>query len=300
MLTADNYTRQWYAVFMEGSHADTDWQVGSKALFTDAAGDGIAGKIAISNPGELLDIEYYGIVTKGKEDYESETAQKVKGGHEIYKLISENGYTNLSVELDMDGEWMDMMDKQWDEAIKKIKELSETPAGNNRFSLIQDLLNTKYELLKAFNAFNEEDVNRVPFSGSWTPAQVMEHIRKADGGVAEVLQAPAKPIGRQPDEKAGILKGIFLNMDAKYQSPEDVVPEQKNYDKYLLVDALESTFDSLTTSVRDLNLNEAVTAFEIPGVGEMTRQEFILFVIYHTQRHAHQLKNIYNNINNQN
>src|SRR5687768_15774224 len=100
VLTDDDLTRRWYAAFSEGTHAETDWKEGSKVLFTDNTNNGLIGTIAGSKPGELLSIAFTGVVVKGKEDYESELAKSVRGGKETYRLIQENGHTNLYIECD--------------------------------------------------------------------------------------------------------------------------------------------------------------------------------------------------------
>ena len=125
VLLNDEYTRQWYAEFMEGSHAETDWKVGSKALFTDSNGSGIIGKIVENKKAELLTIEYLGAVENGKEEYDSEMAKAVKGSMEIYKLSESNGVTNLIISVDMGEEHFDFMSLAWDKALQKIKSFSE-------------------------------------------------------------------------------------------------------------------------------------------------------------------------------
>ena len=51
--------------------------------------------------------------------------------------------------------------------------------------------------------------------------------------------------------------------------------------------------DKMIEAIKTLNLSETCTAFELPGFGEFTRAEWIYFAMYHTQRHTHQLKKIY-------
>lgn len=125
VLIKDECTRQWYAVFSEGTKAETDWQEGSKALFTDNTGSGIAAIIITNKPAEELIIEYTGLVYNSKEDNDSEGAKQVKGGRESYKLTEQAGITHLAVECDMDKQWFDKMAAAWDQAMAKIKELAE-------------------------------------------------------------------------------------------------------------------------------------------------------------------------------
>ena len=125
VLTKDEFTRIWYAEFSPGSHADTTWEVGSKAVFTDNSGSGLIADVVENKPGEILALRYVGIVNKGTEDYESEGAQTVKGGREAYVLSEENGETRLQASCDMSDDMYEMMSEAWGRAIHKIKHLAE-------------------------------------------------------------------------------------------------------------------------------------------------------------------------------
>jgi len=125
VLLDDKCTRIWYAEFSEGTHAVTDWQVGSKAVFIDNSNSGLVSKVIVNKPGEMLSVEHQGIVMDGKEDYESEMAKAVKGGRETYLLSGKNVITQLSIESDMAEEMFESMSLSWDKALQKIQELSE-------------------------------------------------------------------------------------------------------------------------------------------------------------------------------
>ncbi|MBC7874963.1 MAG: SRPBCC domain-containing protein [Ferruginibacter sp.] len=126
VLIEDNFTRNWYAEFSEGSHAETDWKKGSKAIFTDNSKCGMVAKVIENKPYELIDLEYEGVVKDGAEDYESEIAKQVKGGHETYRLTEENGTTQLSIACDMAEDYFETMSLAWDKALVKIKSLAES------------------------------------------------------------------------------------------------------------------------------------------------------------------------------
>jgi hypothetical protein len=49
----------------------------------------------------------------------------VKGGHETYRLSEKNDVTILSVESDMEETYIEQMSTAWDNALQKVKELSE-------------------------------------------------------------------------------------------------------------------------------------------------------------------------------
>jgi uncharacterized protein YndB with AHSA1/START domain len=52
-LWEDASYRKWTRVFIEGSHAVTDWQEGSKVLFLDGKGEGMVSKVQTNRPNEL-------------------------------------------------------------------------------------------------------------------------------------------------------------------------------------------------------------------------------------------------------
>jgi hypothetical protein len=89
------------------------------------------------------------------------------------------------------------------------------------------------------------------------------------------------------------IKTVFSDFTRKLKSPDFLVPQKKDYNKDNLLSILRKLKASLEDIIETANLDETCTLFEIPGgLGHLTRQEALAFVIYHTQRHVHQLKNI--------
>lgn len=126
ILTDDKYTRIWYSEFSEGSHAQTDWKLGSKAIFADNSGNGLVAKIIENKPNEIISMEYQGMFIDGKEDTQSEHAKEVIGGSETYTLSESEGITTLTTQLDMSCDMFDSMTEAWKKALNKIKDLSES------------------------------------------------------------------------------------------------------------------------------------------------------------------------------
>ncbi|MEO6550665.1 MAG: SRPBCC domain-containing protein [Ferruginibacter sp.] len=125
VLHEDQFTRAWYAEFCEGTHAETDWQPGSKAIFKDNSNNGIVGKIIDNRPNEYLAIEYDGMIVNDIEDYESEWAKTVQGSRETYQLTGQNGATELNISCDMAESHFEEMSVAWDKALLKIKTMAE-------------------------------------------------------------------------------------------------------------------------------------------------------------------------------
>jgi uncharacterized protein YndB with AHSA1/START domain len=119
---------QWTAPFCEGSHAITDWQEGSKVLFTDGTDQGMVSLIARSIPYEYMSFNMLGEYLNGKEDYTSENAKKIAGGFENYTLTPDGDKTNLVVDLsgpNMDEGIMDYFMTTWPKALDALKATAE-------------------------------------------------------------------------------------------------------------------------------------------------------------------------------
>ena len=145
------------------------------------------------------------------------------------------------------------------------------------------------EFLRSVSLFDENEINKIPFEGSWTGAQVAEHVTRSNIGITKELQKEGKPCDREPDAGAQELRSVFLNFTTKLKSPEFILPTKNHYHKETVITDLKKSIDNLK------EVSEKEDLFRIidhPIFGEVTKLELIHFVVYHTQRHIHQLKNI--------
>lgn len=154
---------------------------------------------------------------------------------------------------------------------------------------LQDILNS---FIHEFETIDKKEVNKVPFAGSWTAAQVAEHVNLSASGFADMMQGPTEDTNRPADAMVDQLRSMFGNMEIKMQSPDFVVPEDKQYDKGEKLKQLEDTKDQLFNAAATLDLDKTCTAFALPQMGYLTRRECVAFAAYHTKRHIHQLKKI--------
>lgn len=155
--------------------------------------------------------------------------------------------------------------------------------------LFTSLDNTWTEISDLIASTNESIVNAVPFEGSWTAAQLVTHVTKSNRAIVQGMQMEGKATERNPREGVQKLKEMFLNFDTKFKSPEFIVPENKVYDKEMVVASLNKSIEQLKTERIKVDLIEMI---HLPVLGEITKLELMYFVLYHTQRHIHQLKEI--------
>lgn len=154
---------------------------------------------------------------------------------------------------------------------------------------------TGSEFLQMTSSFTEDEINAIPYEDGWTAAQVAEHVTRSNEFIQKGLSEDGKITGRDPDERAGELKKMFLNFDVKMASPDMILPTRFFYEKEAVVDNLKKSIMKLRQLSKTVNLTEAI---DDPIFGNITKLELLYFVMYHTQRHAHQLKNIFKIVEN--
>ena len=165
--------------------------------------------------------------------------------------------------------------------------------------MIIDRLNTKElfislddassQLLNMIASLSEVALNTVPFHESWTAAQLASHVTKSNSSISLALNMEAKPAERDPAERVQELRRMFLDFTTKFQSPDFISPTQSTYEKDILISKLNRSVERLKEAASKVNLTDIIN---LPAFGEITKLELLHFVLYHTQRHTHQLKNI--------
>jgi hypothetical protein len=153
---------------------------------------------------------------------------------------------------------------------------------------ISDVLDNFCETL---DKFTEKQINQVPSYGGWNAGQVAEHISISIEAMPDGHTAAAN---RFIDEQVIPIDDVFLNFEAKYTSPEFVLPKQVEHDKAALIETLGELKKKHVAAATNLDLTLVCMDFEFPTVGYMTRYEWLNFFVVHSQRHLRQLKNIYN------
>jgi hypothetical protein len=145
-------------------------------------------------------------------------------------------------------------------------------------------------------AFNEQQLNLVPFEGSWTAGQVTEHIIKGLSGLSPTVNGPVEITQRKPGEKIKPIEDMFLDFTTKLKSPGFLIPTGSGYQKEELLTTLDNLKHTATNAAETLDLKMTCLASELPAFGTLTRFEWIRFFLIHTQRHTHQIENIYRHI----
>lgn len=172
-----------------------------------------------------------------------------------------------------------------------------------QIAISQDNLQSEFEevtkeLVLVLTAFDQEQLNAVPYADSWTAGQVGEHLFKSDTAILNALHGPVKQTQRAPDQNVDGINSQFLDFSTKMKSPDITTPANNiHHDKEWLIMALKSNRDLICRAIKTLDLSLTCTDPVMSAiVGDWTRQEYINFVISHTHRHINQLKKIYKHV----
>jgi hypothetical protein len=165
----------------------------------------------------------------------------------------------------------------------------------NKQEVIAEIQTTFSRLKAALSKFTEQELNMVPFAGSWTAGQVTEHIIKSIGGIPDER---TKSADRPYDEKIEAIREMFLDMNQKFQTDPSLEPEGANYSLESLLDTLAQFETQHIATVQRVDLTALCLDMELPVFGYLTRYEWIRFMMVHTQRHTQQIENIYSVLRN--
>jgi hypothetical protein len=165
--------------------------------------------------------------------------------------------------------------------------------------LLLELDQSEQDFYAILASFDPEQINSVPFEGSWTAGQVAEHILMSESGIPETLLGSTSISNRPVAQYVPVIESIFLDFTAKYQSPEFIIPSSGPHDQQELLNA----FKEERAVIREIAATEDLTLtcmdFEFPQVAHLTRWEWLQFVLCHSKRHTRQLRNIFAKVTEQ-
>lgn len=164
-------------------------------------------------------------------------------------------------------------------------------------ALQHNIADTFGKLVGILSKFDQDQIDVVPFEGSWTAGQVGEHITKGMSGMPRLVAGNTEKTEREFDAKAQYLRDTFLDFSVKFQSPDFILPIHHTHSKKQLIDGLRKIENELRDITENQDLTLTLLDFEMPQSGTLTIYEMIEFMMAHAQRHTRQLENIYAKLN---
>jgi hypothetical protein len=110
--------------------------------------------------------------------------------------------------------------------------------------------------------------------------------------MVRIFNGKVEKTERDPAQNVAQLKSDFLDFNTKNESPRFVRPAQKAYNKTEIVEALLKSRAALKETINHADLSLIYHDFPFPVPGGMSGLELLAFIVYHTERHIHQLNMI--------
>ncbi|MDQ6471759.1 DinB family protein [Flavobacterium sp. LHD-80] len=156
----------------------------------------------------------------------------------------------------------------------------------------KNIVETFKKLNEILSSFSEEELNQIPYQGSWTAGQTAQHIILACSGFPELFAGKTQKTIRKYDDNVLQLDALFLDFTTKMNAPDFLIPEKKEYSKNSLTLSLIKIESELIESAEKYDLTLTCLDFNVPSFENFTIFEWIHFALVHTQRHTYQLNSI--------
>jgi len=145
------------------------------------------------------------------------------------------------------------------------------------------------DFLGAVKEFDENSLNQIPSAGSWTPAQVVVHILIATDGLPD---SNTTPTHRQYDASLPRIRPWWEDLSQKFTAPEQLRPDGQPRSGKNLQEELQRVRTKNLAIIDKEDLSVVCLDFELPGIGYLTRYEWLWFGEMHLKRHQFQLENM--------
>jgi len=153
--------------------------------------------------------------------------------------------------------------------------------------------------IELINQFPDSYFNSKPDATTWSAAENVDHIIRSEFGVERLFKSETKyDPERNIDEKIEEITHRFKDRSKKLQAFGVVLPSEGEKSKSELTRKFIHSRKQVTELIKTQDLEEICMKFEHPLFGYMTRKEWIHFNIVHAERHADQINELKEHLNN--
>lgn len=152
-------------------------------------------------------------------------------------------------------------------------------------------------LLASINDVSEQNATFKSSPDSWSILECLEHIFLVDVGVSKTLTVGSnQEISNDKTELIGAdkLNHILVNKrkEFKVPAPDFVSPSGRFKSLAEAKQSLEIILDKIQTHLKEQDVTKETQTVKHPRLGEMTKTDWIHFLIAHTSRHIEQMEEV--------
>ncbi len=152
------------------------------------------------------------------------------------------------------------------------------------------------KLIDQITPLDQQELEYKPSLGSWNILECVEHIHLVNAGIVTVLQKPA------PESNENMVSELFgegkLNhllvtkREAKHVAPERVSPKGIFKDREEAEKAIHKDIHVILHLLNTKDFSQETFIIHHPRLGNMTKTDWLYFLIAHTERHIFQIEEI--------
>jgi hypothetical protein len=167
-------------------------------------------------------------------------------------------------------------------------------------SLQEKIQTNTLELLKSFNSLSHDEIKFKPSEKIWSVLECVEHIFLIAEAVSKVISTPEGAVKNENDktelfgeQKLNIL--LVSNRAFKVPAPDYVSPKGRFVKSEDAVQNINSVMGKIILHIDSHTIDVETHTIKHPVLGEMTKVDWIHFMIAHTNRHILQIEELKKN-----
>ncbi len=124
-----------------------------------------------------------------------------------------------------------------------------------------------------------------PFKDGWSPGQIVEHVIMSSSGLKDFFK-DATSSSAPYDSNVQAIKTMMLDTKQKLKTPESLVPPFKLFDQQQHAKQLDLINREINHCIETFDFSMKCESYEVPPFGQMTVFEWLIFTVYHIERHT--------------
>jgi hypothetical protein len=162
----------------------------------------------------------------------------------------------------------------------------------NLEQIIKIINHSTNELVKTIRDFPVDEFNKKVNEETWSAGEAVEHLIVLENLINKVLIGKTKKTDRDPTERIETIKTYFLDFGKKFSAPDLIKPTDKLKVKEDCIININDCRNNLINILSSNDITLICLDFIHRHFGGLTRVEWAYFIIYHSERHIKQIKNI--------
>jgi len=153
-------------------------------------------------------------------------------------------------------------------------------------AMLNDFRNNTQTIIDFLVGLDETTALKKARDDSWNAMECMEHVFVSEKGIHKLLNRPDLFSNQKPIEDEALEKF----KDFKYKAPEFILPKGRFSSLKEMVSAFKVSRSELETWIANELHNSGEDTAPHPILGPLTKNQWIRFVINHSERHLNQMK----------